>query len=312
MLVAPRRFDPESLPKSGGKLDCSGIDLLALYPEVTALEELPQIRALILGRKNMELNGEWIEVKHVGDAASTMKTRINTMSYRGVVQQEAKTGTTLDDDETLDALHARPDIPVMLGKHLPSPHEFYDGVVQDYVNTPTPKRANTDYDYKRMLLDDRSTRPFADKAEFQRVRQTASNIRKERVVNGEKVPGKRATPERVLLASKGMRLRAGETLEDGYRRYVHWAVARGEGGWAMRYVKHVKIAAMLGIDHQAVFKNYRRRQFEPQKFPWSELFEKVMREVAGKLNLYLTPGMRELLCSPRVTDRPVMEGAARA
>jgi hypothetical protein len=221
MLIVPKRFDPETLTQSNGKLETSGLDLLALYPEVKALERYPAIRALIMGRRNMGMNNTWIEVKHVGDAASTMKTRVNTMSYRGVTQHEAKTGIRLHDGETLDALHARPDIPIMEYDSLPSPRDLMTGAVKDFVAVKVTKRINTDYDYKRLLNEDGcTTRPFRDKGEFHKVRQTVANTRKERSVRGMKIPGKRATPERIYMLTRGIRLKPGEVLDDGYRRYV--------------------------------------------------------------------------------------------
>jgi hypothetical protein len=299
MLVAPRRFDLGTLPATNGKLDCSKLDLLALYPEIKALERYPAIRGLIMGRQNMDLEGPWIEAKHAGDAAVNMKTRVYTMAYRGVVQHEAKTGIHLQDGQTLEGLHAMADIPIEVQGSLPSARDLIEGTVPDFVPVDKRKRINTDYDYKRVPLDDGSgsTRPLTDKDEFHRKRQTVANIRKERKSHGEVTPGNRATVDRVTAVSAGMRMKSDETIESVYRRYVNWAVARGEGGWHTGYQKHKVVAEKLGIDYQTVFKNYRRKQFEPQKFAWSERFEVVMRDVAKRLGMFLTPSMIDLLCT---------------
>jgi hypothetical protein len=299
MLVAPRRFDLDALPAMNGKLDCSKLDLVSLYPEIKALEVYPAIQGLIMGRQNMGLEGPWIEMKHAGDRAVNMKTRVYTMSYRGVVQHEAKTGIHLKDDQTLEDLHAQTDIPIEIHGTLPSARDLIAGIVQDFVKVEKRKRVNTDYDYKRVPLDDGSggTRPLVDKDEFHRKRQTVANIRKERKSRDEVTPGNRATVERVLAVSAGMRLKPDETIESVYRRYVHWAVARQEGSWKTGYMKHRVVAEKLGIDYDNVFKNLRRKQFEPQKFAWSERFEAVMRDVAKRLGLFLTPSMIDLLCT---------------
>jgi hypothetical protein len=297
MIVAPKRIALEAVPANDkGKLDVSGVDLLGMYPELQALESYPAIKALILGRRNMKLSETWIELKHVGDAADSMKTRVNCITYKGIVQHRATTGINRENAYMLDAYHADTGIPIQQGKHLPSAHEIMTGEVKDYIDVPIQKRVNTDYDFKRMLLDDGTTVPFADKTKFAKIRDAASGIRKCRTVKGEKVVGQRATPDRVLAVSAGMRLRKGETMEDVYRRYVCWAVARREHGWNV-LVKDKELAAKLGLDYQKQFRVLKRRQFEPQKFPFSERFEAVMRDVARKVGLHLTKLMIDVLAS---------------
>src|SRR5262249_41385166 len=150
----------------------------------------------------------------------------------GVVQHEAHTGFRTDDTTLVD-LHDCEDIPLQTSTRLPSPREIVTGKVPDYVALPLQRRVNTDYDYKRKLLDDGTTVPFAHKEEFHMWRDTAARMRKERgvCVGGirAKTPGKRATPARVTAAVHGMRTQKGESLVDVYRRYIHHAVARGVG-----------------------------------------------------------------------------------
>jgi hypothetical protein len=73
-------------------------------------------------------------------------------------------------------------------------------------------------------------------------------------------------------------------------------------------MKHKVVAEKLGIDYQNVFRNLRRKQFEPQKFTWTERFEAIMRQVAQTLGLYLSPSMIDLLC----TREAVMPRASEA
>jgi hypothetical protein len=309
MVVAPKRIDMEGLPANDkGKLDVSGVDLLGAYPELKALESYPAIKALVYGRRNMRLAETWIELKHVGDTADSYKTRVNCITYKGIVQHRATTGINRENAYRLDSYHADTGIPIQTGKHLPSARGIMSGEVKDYIDVPTQKRVNTDYDFKRMLLDDGTTMPFADKTKFTKTRDAAAGIRKARTVKGEKVTGQRATPDRVLAASAGMRLRNGETLEDVYRRYVCWAIARREHGWNV-LIKDKELAAKLGLDYQKQFRVLKRRQFEPQRFPYSERFEAVMKEVARRVGLLLTKTMIDVLAS---TQGQVMEGATQA
>jgi hypothetical protein len=309
MIVAPKRIDTEALPANDkGKLDVSRVDLLGAYPELKALESYPAIKALVYGRRNMNLSETCIELKHVGDAADSYKTRVNCISYKGAVQHRAATGISRENASMLHTYHADAGIPIQQGKHLPSARDIMDGVVKDYIDVPTEKRVNTDYDFKRMLRDDGTTYPFADKTLFARTRDAAAGIRKVRTVKGETIAGQRATPDKVLAASAGMRLRSGETLEDVYRRYVCWAIARREHGWNV-LVKDKALAAKLGLDYQKQFRVLKRRQFEPQRFPYSERFHAVMKEVARKVDLHLTKLMIDVLAS---TEGAVMAGEASA
>jgi len=305
MTVAPKRVDIAALPANEkGKLDVSRVDLLGAYLELKALESYPAIKALVYGRPNMKLAESWIELKYVGDAADSFKTRVNCISYKGVVQHRAATGISGGNAHLLDTYHADAGIPIQTDKHLPSAREIMSGEIKDYIDVPTQKRVNTDYDFKHMLLDDGTTVPFADKTKFAKKRDAAASIRKCRTVKGGKVAGQRATPEKVLAASAGMRLRSGETMEDVYRRYVCRAIARREHGWNV-LVKDKALAAKLGLDYQNQFRVLKRRQFEPQRFPYSERFEAVMRDVARKVGLYLNKLMIDVLAS---TQGPVMEG----
>jgi hypothetical protein len=180
MLVAPKRFDPDVLPVKDGVVDPENVALLGLYPELKALEQSPAILALLIGRKHLGLSPKespWVVLKHIGDHAATMRTRVSHLSYKGVVQYEAHTG--IDTSETtLAQLHREIGLVTQPGKRLPSAREITTGAVADFVEIEYERTANTDYDYKRRLLPDGRTTPFATKAEFSEYREVAYRLRK--------------------------------------------------------------------------------------------------------------------------------------
>jgi hypothetical protein len=94
-----------------------------------------------------------------------------------------------------------------------------------------------------------------------------------------------------------MQVRKGELSADVYRRYVHQAIAHGLGEWSVYEngspVSGKNIALMLGISYEN-YKSYRKRAFEPQRFPSSDLLEKVAREEAEKFTDF-TPAMYDVL-----------------
>jgi hypothetical protein len=101
-----------------------------------------------------------------------------------------------------------------------------------------------------------------------------------------------------------MRLRAGETHADVYRRYIHIAIARDQPGWQSG-VGPTATADLLGIDYNNKFKHYRTTEFVPHRFPWSVLLEQVAREEAEKIGRILSPGMLAVLvCSPEALIGP--------
>jgi hypothetical protein len=243
---------------------------------------------LTVGRRNLGFDPHgWIEIKHVGDIADTYKTRMYYLTWQGQTQHSAHTGLWLEDEASLEHLHACPGIPVLDRPRLPSAREILDGTFLDYVEVRDEMRANTDYDFKRYPLDDGTTRPFTTPEEFTRFRQVMERRRK---------GGLRADPASVRAAASGMRLRPGETQADVYRRYIHIAIARDQPGWQSG-VGPSATAEMLGIDYKNKFKHYRKTQFVPHRFPWSALLEQVACEEAEKIGRDLTPSMLVLLVS---------------
>jgi hypothetical protein len=293
MLAAPRRFDPEELPVENGKVNPTSLDLLALYPEIRNLERYPAIQALGIGGKNLHQTRPWAEVKHIGDTADTMRTRVYSLSYKGVEQHVAHTGIDTEN-ESLAELHYTAGLVTQIGKRLPSAREITTGEVEDFVEIEYERTVNTDYDYKRYLHANGLTQPFATKAEFLAHRDAVSRLRKKE--------GVRATQERVVAkvaaSQAGMQARTGkgETSADVYRRYVHQAIAAGLGEWVVfnekgKYAKGKDIAAMLGINYQNQYKNYKRRPFERGRFPDCELLKSVAIEELRKVGMTLTPRM---------------------
>jgi hypothetical protein len=289
MVKAPRRFDPTMLQQEEGVLLTDSLKPLDLYPELAALAACPAVTALMVGRANLDFDPHsWIEVKHVGAAADTYKTRMYHLTWHGHTQHSAHTGLWLEDETDLEYLHACQGIPVLDRPRLPSARDILDGTFQDYVEYRDEVRVNTDYDFKRHPLDDRTTRPFTTPEEFARFRQVMEQRRK---------GGLRADPASVQAAAGGMRLRPGETHADVDRRYIHIAIAREQPGWQSG-VGPTATAAMLGIDYKKKFKRYRKTEFVPHRFPWSALLEQVAREEAEKIGRDLTsPMLVVLVCT---------------
>jgi hypothetical protein len=299
MVLAPRRFPVEDLkPGKYGVLQTEHLDAVELYPELKALEARPAIQALIAGRRNMGLDPRWIEIKHVGDSALTLRTRTYVMWWKGIVQHKACTGVEVRDGDVIEQWHDDANIPTATMKHHPSPRDIMSGKAKDYVVTEFKRTVNTDYDHKRRLSADGSTVPHLDKASYHDDRKRAANIRSERrdrkKENKVVHEAQRATPERIEAARAGMRIKKGETIAESYRRYIHHAIARREGGWAPP-ISNKEVEVCLGLKYQARVKKIRLKPFETQRFEWCEGFKAVMVEECQKLGMALTPGMIRML-----------------
>jgi len=102
MVKAPRRFDPAILQQEDGVLLTAPPQPLEPYPELAALETCPAVTALMVERANLGFDPHsWIEMKHVGDAAGTYKTRMYHLTWRGHTQHSAHTGLWLEGDTDL-------------------------------------------------------------------------------------------------------------------------------------------------------------------------------------------------------------------
>ncbi len=284
MVAVPKRFELET--DTEGKV--KEFSFAEWYPELyESFKTYYPVRALEQGRLNMGHDADtWLEAKHAGDWALTLKTRGNILKYKGVTQHLAKAGHQADTAEDLIALHEQAGIPVVEVAFLASAKDIYEGNEQDLVRVTTNRAANTDFDYKRIpLLDDSGrTRPPRTVEESAQYRRAADNLRKR---------GTRATPENVFLNLHGHSLRGGN--DAAVKRYVHKAMAQKQGGWNPQ-MKDERIAELLGITLSA-FKGYRRgKKFLPQSIPDTPevraIVQKEFRKVGYRV---IPPGMERAL-----------------
>jgi hypothetical protein len=241
-----------------------------------------------------------MEIKHVGDRAVTSRTRGYALSYKGVKQHYARAATQVKDPIEWERLFLAEGIETYTGSHLATMREIMDGTHPDLISTPLKRKVNLDWDFKRIPLRDGSgcTRPPETVQEVYATRDIADSMRKR---------GQRATPERVLLVSTGIRTQGGTS--EAIRRTIHQAVAHDLGGWRPRGPKDDAIARRLDIPLSR-FKNYKRRKPCPQSLMASAETLAVLEDVAQRLGLAVTPAMRGVLIAPESgTQWPVARPA---
>jgi hypothetical protein len=252
------------------------------------LETWPAIQLLKQGGINLGLTDPWLEVKHVGDRAVTVKTRGGLVEWHGVSQHLARSGHRVKEAGEYESLWRSPDprIPVLEDTHLATLHEIATGKYPDLVRVPVERRSNTDWDGKRRLLADGTSRPWHDVEEMRDYRRTAERVRK---------GGLRATPLAMALATGGVQLRGGP--ERAIRRHVHIAIAQDVSGWRPRFMKTAEIAERLGIPLKT-FYGYRRKKFVPQKLIDCDATRRIIRAEAAKLDRVPGDVMLNALLAP--------------
>lgn len=251
------------------------------------------IRAIKQGRLNLGQDPEqWLEVKHLGDAFAVFKTRGYWMSLGGEATFIAKGGHKLDGKASevmaaMDTLFDEETPSVLDFKRLVSCYDISDKKAGDLVSVDTSRSANFDWDWKRDLLDDGTSKPFETIGEIYRHRQAARNIRKS---------GNRATREAVKLGVAGVKLQGGS--EATIHRMLLRAIVRRAGGWT--YPKswtNGRLADCLGVPVSTI-KNARLREYRPQTLPRGPIFERVAEDLCQRLKVKLTDAMRDLVCIP--------------
>ncbi len=286
MIAIPRRLDL-AVDKDGKVIVPT---VAQAIPDLYALLKAHYpVMALEQGRLNMGLEPDtWLEVKHAGDRALTLRTRGNVLYHKGVPQHVARAGHKVVSADELLEIHENPDIVTRDVPTLASIRDIQDRTHRDLVPVTIQRKANTDYDFKRIPLLDGSgrTRPPLTVDEVLTARVAAKNIRS---------AGRRATPEAVALARNGVRLHGGP--EAAVRRVVHRAIAQGMGGWRQTGLTDRQIAAALGVTEDD-FRNQKRRKFEPQSLPDSPEVRDLVRAEARKLGrLMVSDGMWAVLLS---------------
>lgn len=251
------------------------------------------IQAMQAGRQNLNQNPcGWIEAKHIGNEYVVFKTRGYNLAHHGVTTFNAKGGHKIDGDMdevkgTLDLLFSEAEPSMLYFKRLLSCFDIADRKTPDLVNKPASRRANTDWDWKRELLEDGSSRPFPNITEIYRHREAAQSIRKK---------GQRATREAVKLNLEGIKLHGG--TEATIRRMLLRAVIKHVGGWSPGKMQYHEISQKLGVSVQDL-KNAKIREYKPQTLPRGEMFERLAAEICLKLEIQLTDAMRDQVCMPQ-------------
>lgn len=277
-----QQFSPTSMP--------SFADLIPEYGQIT--HRYHAIKAMQQGRINLGLDPEgWIEAKHIGDEYEVFKTRGYFLAQNGKQTFIAKGGHKIDGmpdevKDVLEELFAEEKPSLLQFRRLISCYDIADGKAKDLVSKADARRANTDWDWKRDLLEDGSSKPFEDIGEIYRHREAAATIRKR---------GNRATREAVKLNLAGVKIHGGS--EQTIRRMLLRAVMHHAGGWSPGQLKHAEIAKKLGVTTQDL-KNAKRREYRPQTLPRGPLFEKVASDICQRLGLILNDRMRNAVCLP--------------
>lgn len=285
MVVVPRTFDIEV--DDAGRVKPPKDVLRVLGPIYEGLLQHYPIRCLEQGRYNLGIDevGAWLEIKHVGDRAVTAKTRGYRLTYRGVDQHFAKAGTLFRDSKSWEQAVLSEAIEAPTKDHIATMREIMSGVYVDQVNVPMQRKANLDWDYKRIpLLDGTNrTRPPETVDEVYMLRAKSSNIRR---------TGDRATVERVAELASGLR-EHGSTQQKIYR-VIHQAVAHNLGGWRPDGLSDKALAEKLGITCDA-FRSYKRRKVYTQALMPTPEVEAAIQDVAQRLGLRIWPRMREVI-----------------
>lgn len=257
--------------------------LPGLYQSLTRLYP---IKMLMAGRRNMNLSPDgWLESKHVGDEAITVKTRGYLLRWQGHETFLARCGHKVETADDLESIWEDETIGSLAVESLVSIHDIAAGKHVDLVNVTTYRRVNACYDYKRLLHPDGSTSLPESVGQVIKTRAAAEAVRR---------TGRRATPEAVALALAGVPQHGG--AEAAIRRQVIRAIAHNHGGWRPRKLRDVDIANALGIGSN-VLKNAKRRKFIAKSLPPGPLFEKVIKDIARKLKTRITQQMRAVLLS---------------
>lgn len=255
--------------------------LPGLYEKLTA--QYP-IRMLIAGRRNMGLPDDgWLESKHIGDEALTLKTRGYVLRWQGKQTFLARCGHKIKDAGELEAIWEDDKIGKLVVHSLASINDIAEGRQVDLVNITTYRRANACYDYKRLLHPDGTTSLPETVGQVIQYRTAADSVRRS---------GRRATPEAVALALAGVRQHGG--TEAAIRRQVLRAIAHNHGGWRPKKMRDVDIAKALGISANDL-KNAKKRKFLAKSLPPGRLFEKTIKDISKKLGIRITQQMRAVL-----------------
>lgn len=266
---------------------CEGKELKEVLPAFyEALCSHPTLKPMIAGSQALGL-ADFVSIKYVGDEARTWKTRINAF---------------LLDDERVSSVHGslKMELEALMEYHndkkirkytrngLSTYNQLLTGKLLDYVGKANEIQVNLDFDYKRELLDDGSTRPWKSVDDHLDARKAARYLRQKRKV--------KATQDLVNCYMSNVKVPT--TTKAAVELQVLKAIVAPDSLW-YQGLKNKEIIAKLGVEQHDVG-NAKRRKYVPHRLPDSTVIDEVCNEICGKLGIVLTPEMRAELvkCDP--------------
>ena len=134
----------------------------ALRAIIEGCEQHAPIKALMQGRRNLGLNPhEWLEVKHEGNEACTIKTRTNWIGQDGQKVYEARVGFERNEGkpdyvpfvDIEQAWEARKPV-YYTEERLNKISDIMEGRAQDVTTYYQTKKVNLTPDWKRVFFED--------------------------------------------------------------------------------------------------------------------------------------------------------------
>lgn len=266
---------------------CQGKELKEVLPEFyQALCGHPALKPMIAGSQALGLT-DFVSIKYVGDEARTWKTRMNAFllndervsSVHGSLKMELGALVEYDNDDEIRK-YSR--------DGLSTYNQLLSGKLLDYVGKADEIEVNLDFDYKRELLEDDSTRAWNSVDDHLDARKAARYLRQKRKV--------KATPDLVSFYSSNVKIRTTTRAAVGLQ--ILKAIVAPDSVW-YQDLKNKEIIAKLGVEQHDVG-NAKRRKFVPNRLPDHPVIDEVCKEICSKLGVVLTPEMRAELvkCAP--------------
>jgi hypothetical protein len=208
---------------------------VALTRMLVNCENHPSVRLFLEGVCNLGLHpAMWLEVKHEGTEASTIRTRMNWIGVNGRTVHEARTGFEKDPSEPGYVRFSELEEILKERRHcyytearLNKICDVMEGRANDITTYYQSSQVNLCPDWKRKFADDGTSRPFQSMAEFWKYRDVAtalywdawSDLVSYQVRHGYKSPTmlekavRREVLHRIALGVPGFRLPAGSTFK---------------------------------------------------------------------------------------------------
>ena len=251
----------------------------ALITLMAHCEEHPSVKLLLTGRQNVGLTGPWLEVKHEGKQAITLKTRCNWMGdEQGNMVYEARVGFGSEPEN--------PDyISFATLYNIARSHEtaFYNKIAlnkfKDMQSNPKqPKKilaqdvtaylessvVNIAPDWKRFFLPDGTSRPYTSMQEFHKVRRVVDNLKEQ------------AFPDQVAFSLR-RRFTSKAMCEKAIKRAVLHRIAQGIPGYRLpKGSKFKDVCEQLGVNSRALTRLKGERLEEFPKLDYQEEAQRII------------------------------------